>query len=202
MKAAFEKLEKNKPTDWKPDGPEPTKLTISDPATLRTVQNRLIEIGYPEVGRPDGKWGSKTRAAVLGFRADVGLPIVADVDKALLSALMVAEVREVSDERANTTATDLAERGSRKVIAVGNTTAAGYVTVAGGAVAAVGAVSDQIDSAKGMFSKVGELGEIIEVVRQISPWLLLAVGAYVVYQQWIVKKAVVEDYRTGRYVGR
>lgn len=196
---AFASFRAKPDTAWKPDAADPVSLSISDPAVLTTVQKRLIELGYPEVGRPDGNWGTKTRAAVLGFRADNGLPVVADVDNELLSALMIAPPRPVSEARATATASDLKELGSRKVIAAGNTEAAGYATAAGGAVAAMATVSQNLDMAKGI---LGEFSGLIDTAKAISPWLLLALGAYVVYQQVLVKRAAVEDYREGKYVGR
>lgn len=199
MAAAFASFGRQADVAWAPDAPDPGDLTLSDPEVLKTVQRRLIELGYPEVGKPDGQWGTKTRAAVLGFRADSGLPIVADVDEQLLSALMIAPRREVSEERATTTASDLKEMGSRKVIAAGKTEVAGYATVAGGAVAALTGAGEHIEKAKGVMA---EFSGLIDTVKAISPWLLLALGAYVVYQQVIVKRSAVQDYREGKYVGR
>lgn len=199
MAKAFAELKRQTNSDWRPDSPDPKQLTISDATTLKTVQRRLNELGYPEVGRADGGWGTKTRAAVLAFRADNDLPIIADVDQQLLGALMVAQPRAVSEERAGTTVSDLREAGSRKVAAADRTEAVGYATAAGGAVAAVTEASGALDSLQGVAGKVSTL---VETLQAISPWALLALGAYVVYQQVIVKRSTVEDYRTGRYVGR
>lgn len=175
----------------------------SDSHTLKTVQTRLIEIGYPEVGKADGKWGSKTRAAILGFRADHGLPLVAEVDDQLLSALMTAHKRPVSEARANTTVGDLRGSGSQKVAAADRVGLAGGVLTAGGALAGI---SEGVDNLQGEFSRFQTLFDtiapVVEFVKSSAPILLLVLGAYVVYQQVVLKRRMVDDYREGKYVGR
>jgi len=199
MAEAFAAFRKVADVDWRPDRPDPADLTIGTKDVLKGVQNRLIALGYPEVGKADGSWGTKTRAAVLGFRADHGLPIVADIDKDLLSALMVAVPREIGEERANTTAADLKDMGSRKIAAADKTESVGYVTAVGGLGAVATSIAEKTNELKGL---AGQFSGIIDTVKEISPWLIAAFGAYVIYQQWVVKKATVEDYRMGRYVGR
>lgn len=196
MAAAFAKHQGREDSDWSPDRPDPTALSISDVEALKTVQRRLIELGYPEVGKADGKWGTKTRAAILGFRADNDLPIVADIDTELMSALMLATHRDIAPERANATAADLKQAGVEPVVAAGKTETAGYATVGGGVLAVIGSYTDSLEGLKTQF------GGVVEVVKDLSPILLVAVGAYIVYQQFWAKRAAVEDYRTGRYVGR
>lgn len=181
----------------------PKASAKTDAETLRSVQVRLIELGYPEVGKPDGKWGSKTRAAVLGFRADLGLPLVAEIDDALLAALMTAPKRAVSPERANATVEDLRDAGSNKVVAADRVGLAGGVLTAGGAVTGIGGGLEKIEGELGRFRGIFDTVEpIIEFVKSAAPILLLAVGAYVVWQQIVLKRKMVEDYREGKYVGR
>lgn len=203
MAQAFARLRARPDVTWRPDAADPSTISINDMDTLKAVQERLIALGYPEVGRPDGRWGTKTRAAVLGFRADHGLPIVADVDQELLSALMVAQRRPVSKERANATAADLREAGSRKVAAADRTEAVGAAAGIGGAVVAVNEVVTELDGQLGAVRAfLNSLGPVLETIQTISPWLLLVVGVYVVWQQVLVKRATVQDYREGKYVGR
>ena len=54
---------------------------------LRVVQQQLKDLGYYEVGNIDGSYGARTRAAVLAFRADNGLPLTPDIDPACVAAL-------------------------------------------------------------------------------------------------------------------
>lgn len=203
MARAFAKHKGIPDVAWSPDAPDPAMPEIKDAETLKIVQTRLVELGYPEVGRVDGKWGTKLRAAVLGFRADHNLPIVPRVDEQLLSALMIAPKRAVSEERAHTTATDLAKAGSRKIKAADETEALGIAAgVGGGLTTAHQLLSD----AQGNVTIVSDILEriepMIDTLKDIFPYLLLAAGAYIVYKQIVIKRATVEDYREGRYVGR
>ena len=174
------------------------------------VQTRLIELGYPEVGKPDGAWGSKTRAAVLGFRADHGLPIVADIDADLMTALMLSPKRPVGEVRANTTAADLRAAGSRPVIAADKTGFAGLAVTVGGVLTGVSeatsGLSDTVDGVKDQLTQVHTLFDtvkpLLDSAMSISPILLLGLGAYIIYQQVRVKQVVTENYREGKYLGR
>lgn len=203
MARAFAKHKGIADVAWAPDAPDPAKPQINDAETLKLVQQRLIDLGYPEVGKVDGQWGSKLRTGVLGFRADHGLPIIATVDEQLLSALMVSGKRPVSEERASTTAADLEKAGSRKIGAASKTeTVGGLITVGGVIAAAEKALTDtqtQLDQVSGVLAAVRPL---LDALSSVSPYLLAALGAYVIYQQVVVKKATVQDYREGKYVGR
>ncbi|MBQ6322158.1 MAG: leucine-rich repeat protein, partial [Lachnospiraceae bacterium] len=53
---------------------------------IMKVQEALNELGY-NCGKPDGKIGRKTRAAIAAFRKDCGLEEAEEIDRALLDAL-------------------------------------------------------------------------------------------------------------------
>lgn len=200
MAKAYAKFQKVPDLDL---GSGPAEDAVTDASTIKVVQSRLIELGYPEVGKPDGKWGSKTRAAVLGFRADRGLPLVAQINQGLLVELMLAPVREVSEARAGTTASDLRDVGSRPVIAADKAGVAGIAVTAGGVLTGAAQVVEEVETNFGQFQGIVDtLKPIIESAMALSPYLLLALGAYVVYQQLKLKSVIVEDYRVGKYVGR
>ncbi|MBQ0941686.1 peptidoglycan-binding domain-containing protein, partial [Acinetobacter baumannii] len=130
------------------------------------VQAQLIELGYPEVGKVDGKWGSKTRAAILAFKADRGLPLTVELDQQFLAELMVAPKREVSEARANATVADLREAGSRKIAAADETSAAGLITTGAGGLAAVGALKEQLGLTG---SIVDQFSTMLETLKPIWP---------------------------------
>lgn len=94
----------------------PAEMTNDEVAAL---QELLRSKGYFEVGKVDGFWGPRVVAAISAFQASVGLPVrvsmVPTVDAATLQALAVAPKREVSPERAQTTAEDLRQQGSKTV---------------------------------------------------------------------------------------
>ena len=55
------------------------------------MQARLKALGYHEVGQVDGQIGPRTRAAILAFRDDHGLPLVPIIDVELAEALASAD---------------------------------------------------------------------------------------------------------------
>lgn len=198
MAQEFAKLRKQADAGWvQPEAEAPAMQITGD--MLKPVQVRLGELGYKEVGWADGKWGTKTRAAVLAFRADHDLPLVPQLDKDFMSALMTSGGREISEERLETTSAGLREAGSRSIIAADKGVAAGGVVAATGA---LGAASEMLD---GLGEQIGGLQGVTDAatglvgsLEGVWPWLLFALGAYVIYQQFIVKAARVEDHRTGK----
>lgn len=58
------------------------------------VQQRLLDLGYREVGKVDGAVGRRTRQAILAFKADNGLPQTPEIDAAVMQALLVAPRRK------------------------------------------------------------------------------------------------------------
>lgn len=198
MAAEFAKLRKIPDVDWTPGDKEQTIMQLAG-EDLKTVQRRLAELGYKEVGWADGAWGSKTRSAVMAFQADNDMPIIPGITQDLMSALMLAPARQVSEERQTTTAQDLRKAGSRTISAADRTGAVGGVAALGGAAAAITAalegVQAQVDSISGLTDTVtGLFGS----VDGMTPWLLIAFGAYTIYQQHVVKKARVDDHRSDK----
>jgi hypothetical protein len=80
--------------------PEPRPPAIyTDKPTVMTVQTRLKELGYTEVGGIDGKIGTMTKAAILAFRSDNGLELVDHIDANLIESLGRAKPRVIVPER-------------------------------------------------------------------------------------------------------
>src|SRR3954453_5418056 len=48
---------------------------------VRALQTVLFEMGYTEVGTPDGQFGNNTIAAVIRFQSERGLPVTGVVDE-------------------------------------------------------------------------------------------------------------------------
>jgi len=74
--------------------PKPTSVQIEE------AQQMLRDLGYTEVGKPDGLTGPLTRTAILAFRADNNLPLSVEVDTQLLNALKDACPRAMPTGRA------------------------------------------------------------------------------------------------------
>ena len=81
---------------------------------VETVQRKLDQLGYHEVGGIDGLWGGKTAAAIAAFKNDKGLGGAATIDRQLIAALdqSIADgwSRPIAPERANVTATEIAPK--------------------------------------------------------------------------------------------
>lgn len=209
MAAAYAKWAKIPDTPWSPDD-EPVQAPGMVPATykdgrvypqVRAVQERLDALGYPEVGAFDGRWGSKTQAAILAFRADNDLPLLAEIDEQLLAALLTAGPRPISEARANATVADLRKEGAADVQAADVTQVAGGVAVAGGAVSAAGELLDQAEGYGGLARRAFDIIEPIKDFVQDNFWLLLiGVGVVVVWKSGALKNIRLQKHRTGQDV--
>ncbi|WP_238121974.1 MULTISPECIES: peptidoglycan-binding protein [unclassified Xanthobacter] len=91
------------------DPPTPSATAPSE-ETIKSVQRRLRELGYAEVGNVDGEAGSRTRAGILAFRADNDLPLDPTITPDLLVALAGAQPREIAATRALATVAEVAAK--------------------------------------------------------------------------------------------
>lgn len=117
-----------------------------DGLLIETTQQRLFDLGYPEVGDIDGVWGGKTAGAIAAFRNDRHLADTSKgISKALLAELDKAEAerprwhRPISPARADITVAELkeaapeivpAEQGKKYGLIAGGVSAAGSVIAA------------------------------------------------------------------------
>lgn len=89
--------------------PESSPAAITDPHQVSLVQTWLRNLGYTEIGTPDGKIGPYTRATIAAYRLDKGLPPGDHIDDELVLALAKdREPRVVAPERANADAARVA----------------------------------------------------------------------------------------------
>jgi peptidoglycan hydrolase-like protein with peptidoglycan-binding domain len=77
------------PLTWQP--PAQRSDTRPETAQVKRVQQRLGDLGYAEVGTPDGLFGDATREAVRAFQQAAGLAATGEVDCATAVALFGAE---------------------------------------------------------------------------------------------------------------
>lgn len=216
MAAAYAKWAKIPDTPWSPEDdaacapvnppvPSIAEETFGDHLynglrwpIIEKVQEQLDCLGYPEVGAFDGRWGSKTRAAVLAFRADNGLPITPTIDEDLLAALLLAKPRPVSPERQQATVSDLRKEGAEDVAAADVQQVAGGVAAAGGAVVGVGKLLDQVEEYSGLLHRIAAIVNPIQEFLQDNIWLLLlGVGGIVVWQSGVLKNIRLRKHQTG-----
>lgn len=194
-------------TPWSPSdvppGVDPQKNIYDGEVheEVRRVQERLDELGYPEVGAFDGRWGTKTRAAILSFRADQGLELEPRIDNDLLAALMTADPRHVAPERANATAKDLREKGAEDIEAADKNELIGGVTAGGGALVAVTELVEQAEGYSGIAQRAMDVLGPIQSFMTDNFWIIMIVfGGIVVWQSGILKRIRVEKHRTGKDV--
>lgn len=103
------------PADEFEDGPANIQPTTTAPSIdVETVQRKLENLGYHEVGGIDGIWGGKTAAAIAAYKNDRGLTGDPVIDRSLVASLDrdIANQwsRPVAPERANVTAKDIAPK--------------------------------------------------------------------------------------------
>lgn len=160
----------------------------SDTATIKSVQQKLRELGYPEVGDADGKTGTKTTAGILAFRADNNLALTPAIDEQLLSALMTAKPREIAPARANATAKDLKPTSS--TVRTGDKMVKGGIGIVG-----AGSILGGLD----IVDAVKQARTVYDTVSDILPWVLVAVvGAGAIYYGYKIISNRVQAYREGK----
>ena len=165
--------------------------------TVRRVQERLVQLGYHEVGRVDGAYGSRTRAALNGFRADNGLPL--DAGEAMhlseedLRVLFVEDhFRTVSVDRQTATVQDLRREGSSTIANADVIQTTAVVVGSGTLIGKVGEWATQATAA---------LRPLRTAFEQLGKWwwvgALVGVGVIAV-SAYRVRKARLAQHRTGR----
>ena len=87
------------------DSVPPSIATTAAPSFLRTVQQRLNEMGY-NAGAVDGVLGPHTRRALRKFQSDRGLRANGDPDPATTAALGIIRPYDSTPLGSNTTADD------------------------------------------------------------------------------------------------
>lgn len=198
MAREFAKLRGVEDKDWSPESPD-VELIVPDAAMLKRIQKQLGSLGFVEVGWADGKWGTRTRAAVIAFRMENNLPIYDGIDQEFMAALFGAPDRAIGEERKNTSVADLREAGSRQVAANDGAQVGGTLLGAGGAVAGAGKVLSEVEDTVGTLDRIKDTAlPIIEAMTPFLPWLALGLGAYVVYNGHLGKKARLDDQRSGK----
>jgi uncharacterized protein (TIGR02594 family) len=160
---------------------------------VETVQRRLKDLGYHEVGQIDGKMGPRTCAAILAFRHDNNLDLSPNIDGALAEALTNAPPRPVEIERAT---------GKPEVSRI---LAASNAQMALGAAGSVGiAVSDlaplvgQAEDGRDLGARLLDLVGLGSYAPVVMPFIGAVLFLAVIVLAWKARAARIEDHQTGR----
>ena len=201
MANEFRKLRGTPDSGWAPDKADPGRISITDTDTIKSVQRQLRDLGYPEVGKVDGIYGTKLRAGVLAYRADNDLPIVADIDEQFLAALMRGNARPVAESRKNLTVADVRDAGSRQIDSADKSQVGGAVLTVGGVVAAASKALG-IDGTGTLTEKWALVEPVVELVKDNGVYLAVALGGYIMWQAYRNKQARLNDEQEAKHVGR
>lgn len=175
-----------------PAGP----AVLTDPHQIRLVQTWLRNLGYTEVGTPDGKVGPFTRATISAYRAAKGLPAGEHIDDELVLTLAKdTEPRVIAPERANA--------DSAKVQEVAPEARPTWCAKVWSGIAAVGAGIGAVG--QGVLSHIEAAKEYISPVQtmlsDVPPWVWFAAAAGIAaYIWWASRRAeqgITEAVQTG-----
>lgn len=181
---------------------EPPKPAAADPAVL-AVQARLRELGYYEVGDPDGGVNGtrRTEGAILAFRNDNGLPLIPGIDDDLIAALRTASPRPIAPARAEATVKDLRDKGSETILFTDKVKAcAAWLLGIFGIGGTVSQGGDQIDNLTNGVAKVGALKGTLDSVGIGFGAVAIVVlcGGAVWLVAHLVAQRRLRDHRTGK----
>lgn len=189
LKAAYEKWSRIKDTVWKGD-----KIVLQDNDMAKTIQVLLDLRGYPEVGKPDGIIGSKTRGAIMAFQADNALPVTGRPTLGLIVALKQSRKRDVAAPRAKPVPSALDDLPVTKPLKILKRIGYGLFTTSG--LSAVWEGSGDIDD---LISGVGKFNILWNSLLNLSPQLIVALaGMLIVVIAYQIIRAQFDAYREGR----
>lgn len=154
------------------DTPELPIVPMHDEKTITFVQQRLKELGYAEVGMPDGKLDSFTVAAICGFRHDQGLPITPDIDAVLLERLASANPRQLGTARSTASPREVREKVPEVEASHKTKLVAGIMGIISSVTAIFWDAIANLQAAKDRLTPVADF------LVDIPPWVyLIVVGA-------------------------
>jgi putative chitinase len=169
---------------------EPAPVTVEEPALaafeVEAIQKRLRELGYFEVGKVDGMWGSRTTAAIAALQHDHGLTVDGKYSDAVKNVLATAKPREIAPERAGTTEGDLVAQGSSVVIGSKQITLASVIEFITGAAALVTFVAQNWQTESLPFP-------LNMVVNFLPPWLIPILMMGFAAFKYLKAKGVISD---------
>lgn len=180
---------------------------------VKTVQQRLRDLGYVEVGEADGRIGGRTVAALAAFRHDAGLPQPEDgetIDDALIKALQDWPGRPPAAVERQAASVETLRAAGSQTVADGDLVAGLGKMVVGTATGV--AAADQtgaLDHVQGALEQAQQASEVLAALHDAAAWagrhwwLWAILGGIVLWRigRRISWRRVVE-HRLGIHLGR
>lgn len=138
---------------------------------VKALQAQLVSLGY-QVGEQDGDFGGGTRAAVLAFQADNGLPTTGEVDAATKAQLKTAPPKPISEKRAAATADDLRAGGSGTIAKADQLSWWSKITLAAGIGGGGAQKAGLLDTVNNATDHISTLRSVTEKVQDVGGWAL------------------------------
>lgn len=160
---------------------------------IKAIQQKLRDLGYFEVGRPDGYIGSRTRGALSAFQSNSGLPVNGLYDKETRLALQNAAPREVDPTRASSI-----PNNSRIIKgADASKTTASLLSLP-----AIGGLADQLSGSSKIIEQIVASFKTtfttFALILKFWPIILLLVCVFLFIRASGIRNARIEDNQTGK----
>lgn len=169
-------------------------VAMLDADGVKALQEKLIALGYTEVGKADGQYGSRTRGAILAFEADNNLALTGEASIANLGAVNLGKKRVISAARETASQSDVADRPAVSMSTTLQKLGAGVLATSG-----IGAVFDGSGDLEKVMDSANKMKAIADSVMSISPWILGAVaGVAVIMVGKSIIRHFIQEYREGR----
>ena len=167
---------------------------FAERATVKAVQERLIELGYAMIGKADGMAGPRTAGAIAAFQTENGYPVTGKIDAALIEQLQDAEPHAPSEARAAGK-----PENSRIIAGAESVRTAGGAVGLTGAIAAAGPILEQAEAVKGLIERAKEIvAPVRDLIAEHWPLFAVAIGGAIVWRMSGVIRARIADYRSGK----
>lgn len=175
---------------------------LVDVITVEVIQRRLNALGYHEVGTIDGKFGSRSAAAISAFKHDRGIdPPVGEIDDTLTEALVAAEAenwqRPIAEPRKKADEAEVEKHAPEIAPVKENRFAAFWGAISVAFMAAVNALADHFQEGLSFLTQ----GK--DYLNQVPGWLwLVAVAGVLLYFYLKSRQSaaqIVDSYRKGEH---
>lgn len=177
-KARSERREDYTQSGYKIPPPPDNMGPREDRALITAVQQALLDKGWREVGRADGRYGPKTRGAILMFEDANGLPMLGEATHEIHARILASPHRVTSPHRETAPPAEIRAQVPEAKASFFTKIMAGF---AGLGTLAVGAVNFVVENIAGAKASVDPVLEVLGDVPGFVWWGLLAGGLLLLF---------------------